>query len=105
MVDVFFDHASGFLYVEHQVGFSAVETVSAKQNYESMCMGYGNVFNNYLNDNGVFKGWSFYETYNRTMRMLKKKCAQSLWTVMLENSTSIHLITPLNHFKMFGWMR
>ena len=34
MVDVFFDHASGFLYVEHQVGFSAVETVSAKQNYE-----------------------------------------------------------------------
>jgi len=56
MVDVFFDHASGFLYVEHQVWFSAVETVSAKQNYESMCIGYVNVFNNYLNDNGVFKG-------------------------------------------------
>jgi len=35
---IFVDHAFGFLHVEHQVGFSAVETVRAKQNYESMCM-------------------------------------------------------------------
>jgi len=33
---IFVAHASGFLHVEHQVEFSAVETVRAKQNYESI---------------------------------------------------------------------
>ena len=32
---IFVDHASGFLHVEHKVGFSAVETIRARQNFEN----------------------------------------------------------------------
>ena len=39
----------------HQVGLSAVETLWAKQSYECMCMEHGNVVQNYLTKNGVFK--------------------------------------------------
>jgi len=49
------DCASGFLHVEHKVGFSAVETFRAKQNYESICMEHENVVQNYMSDNYVFK--------------------------------------------------
>jgi len=59
------DRASGFLHVEHQVGFSAVKTVTAKQNYESMCMEHGNVVHNYFTDNSVFKAEAFFKNiYN-----------------------------------------
>ena len=44
----FVDHDSDFLHVEHQVGFSSVETIRSKQNYESRCMEQGNVVHNYL---------------------------------------------------------
>ena len=48
-----------FLHVEHQVGFSAVKTVRAKQNSECLCVEHGNVVHNYLTDNGVFKAKAF----------------------------------------------
>jgi hypothetical protein len=51
----FVDHASSFVHCEHQVGFSAVETIRAKQSYERFCMENGVVFQEYLTDSGTFK--------------------------------------------------
>jgi hypothetical protein len=36
--------------VEHQFGFSAVETIIAKQSYERMCLDNGIFVQNYLTD-------------------------------------------------------
>ena len=44
----FVDHASDFLHVEHQLGFSAVETVRAKQAYEQMALHHGVMVEAYL---------------------------------------------------------
>ena len=35
---IFVDHSTGFLHVEHQLGFSAVETIWAKQSFEQMAL-------------------------------------------------------------------
>jgi hypothetical protein len=56
---IFIDHCSGFMHVEHQLGFSAVETVRAKQAYEQMAMHYGVVVESYLTDSGAFKANTF----------------------------------------------
>jgi hypothetical protein len=56
---IFVDHATGYIHVEHQLGFSAVETIRAKQNYESMAFGHGVIVQTYLTDSGAFKATSF----------------------------------------------
>jgi hypothetical protein len=52
---LFVDHTSGLLHVEHQLGFSAVETVRARQAYEQMAMHHGVVVEVYLTDSGAFE--------------------------------------------------
>ena len=56
---IFVDHGTGFLHVEHQLGFSAVETIRAKQSYENMAFEHGVVVQSYLTDSGAFKASSF----------------------------------------------
>ena len=56
---IFVDHASGYLHVEHQLGFSAAETIRAKQNYEQFALGNGVIVTDYLADNGTFKANKF----------------------------------------------
>jgi hypothetical protein len=56
---IFIDHASKYLHVEHQLGFSAVQTIQAKQSYENMAFKHGVVVLSYLTDNGTFKAKSF----------------------------------------------
>jgi hypothetical protein len=56
---IFVDHCSGFLHVEHQLGFFAVETVRAKQAYEQMALHHGVVVESYLTDSGAFKANAF----------------------------------------------
>ena len=34
---IFVDSMSGYLHVEHQLGFSSSETIRAKQNFEKLC--------------------------------------------------------------------
>jgi hypothetical protein len=58
---IFVDHCSGFLHVEHQLGFSAVETVRAKQAYEQLALHHGVVIESYLTDSGAFKANAFVE--------------------------------------------
>jgi len=56
---IFVDHASGYIHVEHQLGFSSSETIRAKQNYEQFAMGHGVIVTSYLADNGTFKANQF----------------------------------------------
>ena len=55
---LFVDHDS-FLHVEHQLGFSAVETVRAKQAYKQMALHHCVVVEAYLTDSGAFKAKAF----------------------------------------------
>ena len=52
---IFVDHCSGYLHVKHQLGFSAVKTVGAKQAFEQLAMHHGAVVEAYLTDSGAFK--------------------------------------------------
>ena len=56
---IFVDHCSGYLHVEHQLGFSAVESIRAKQAYEQMSEHSGVVIESYLTDSGAFKANAF----------------------------------------------
>jgi hypothetical protein len=56
---IFVDHMSGYLHVEHQLGFSSSETIRAKQNFEQLALGHGVLVENYLTDNGVFSKTKF----------------------------------------------
>jgi len=68
---IFVDHASGFLHVEHQVGFSAVETIWATQNFEKLCLDHGVIVNNYLANSGVFKSNDFVQHINEHQQQLR----------------------------------
>jgi hypothetical protein len=56
---IFVDHCSGYLHVEHQLGFSAVESIRAKQAFEQLSMHSGVVIASYLTDSGAFKANAF----------------------------------------------
>ena len=56
---IFVDHMSGYIHVEHQLGFSSSETIRAKQNFEKMALDHGVIIESYLADNGVFKANAF----------------------------------------------
>ena len=45
--------------MEHQLGFSAVETIRAKQSFENMAFEHGVVVQSYLTDSGAFKANAF----------------------------------------------
>ena len=51
----FVDHMSGYIHVEHQLGFSGVEAIRAKQNFEQMALVHGVLIQEYHADNGIFK--------------------------------------------------
>ena len=56
---IFVDQASGYIYIQHQVTFSAVETLQAKLNFERMCLTSGVVVATYISDNGAFSAQDF----------------------------------------------
>ena len=56
---IFVDHMSGYIHVEEQLGFSGSETIRAKQSFEKFALDHGIVVQNYLCDNGIFKGRQF----------------------------------------------
>ena len=56
---IFVDHGMGYLHVEHQLGFSAFETLRAKQSFENMAFEHGVVVQSYLTDSGAFKANAF----------------------------------------------
>jgi hypothetical protein len=68
---LFVDHASDMIHCEHQVGFSAVETIRAKQSYERLCMDNGVVVQDYLTDSGALKANKFVSDIQETQQLLR----------------------------------
>jgi hypothetical protein len=56
---IFVDHASSYVFIEMQVGFSVIETLRAKQNFEQHFLNYGIIVESYLTDSGAFKANKF----------------------------------------------
>ena len=50
---------SGYIHVEEQLGFSASESIRAKQTFEKFALDHGILIHNYLGDNGIFKSKEF----------------------------------------------
>jgi hypothetical protein len=67
---IFVDHASSYIHVEHQFGFSAVETIRAKQSYERMYLSNGVFVQDYLTDSGAFKANKFVKHIHETHHLL-----------------------------------
>jgi len=56
---IFYDAASGYVFVGHQVGFTAHETIATKLNFEREAAGVGISVIDYHTDNGVYKSHEF----------------------------------------------
>jgi hypothetical protein len=65
------DRASSYVHVEHQFGFSAVETIRAKQAYERKCMDNVMSVQDYLTDSGVLKANAFVKHINETHQLIR----------------------------------
>ena len=52
------------MHVEHQIGFSAVETVRAKHGFEALALAHDVVIESYLTDSGAFKANAFVQHIN-----------------------------------------
>jgi hypothetical protein len=59
------------VHVEHQFGFSAVETIRAKQSYERMCLDNGIFVQDYLTDSGAFKTNNFVKHIHETNQLMR----------------------------------
>jgi hypothetical protein len=68
---IFVDHGSSYMHVEHQFGFSAVETIRAKQSYERMCLDNGIFVKYYLTDSGAFKSNKFVKHIHETHQLMR----------------------------------
>jgi hypothetical protein len=56
---IFYDDASGFIHVEHQVHLSATDTIMAKNSFERFAKDNGVSIKSYHTDNGVYKSEAF----------------------------------------------
>ena len=56
---IFVDHASGFVHLEHQISFTAAETLRSKLAFEQEVGRCGRAVKAYRTDNGVFKSREF----------------------------------------------
>jgi hypothetical protein len=68
---IFVDHASGYIHIEHQLGFSAVETIQAKQGFEKFAFDQGVLVQEYLTDSGAFKANKFVSHVHQTQQKIK----------------------------------
>lgn len=74
---VFFDHASSFIIVEHKLGFSASETIWAKQKFEKFAFDNNMIIENYLADNGIFSKSKFLQdirNHHKKFKFCGKSC-------------------------------
>jgi hypothetical protein len=61
---IFVDHASGFVHIEHQVSFTAGQTLEAKHRFERKMHNLGVTVLAYQSDNGVFSAAEFVNEIN-----------------------------------------
>jgi hypothetical protein len=65
------DHASSYVHIDHQCGFSAVESIRARQSYERMCLDSGVFVQDYLTDSGAFTSNKFVKRIHETHQLLR----------------------------------
>ena len=65
------DHGSGYLHVEHQLGFSAIETIRANQNFEKHALDSGVIILSYLTDSGAFKASKFVDHIRNSAQRIR----------------------------------
>jgi hypothetical protein len=68
---IFVDHALSYVHIEHQLGFSAVETIRAKQAYKKLCLDHGVLIQDYLTDSGAFKANKFVQHIRESHHLLR----------------------------------
>jgi hypothetical protein len=68
---LFVDHSSTYVHIEHQLGFSAVETIRAKQNYEKFFLDNGVLIQGYLTDSGAFKANKFVQHIRESHQLIR----------------------------------
>ena len=51
---VFYDAASGYIHVEHQVTFGSTDSINAKENFERLAHDHGHQIYNYHSDNDIY---------------------------------------------------
>ena len=56
---IFVDHASGLLYVRHQISFTSEETIHSKMHFENWAYNQGVLVQKYTTDNGIFGAREF----------------------------------------------
>ena len=69
---LFFDHASGKIFVRHQVSLSASETIDSKRSVEREAIQCGVKIKKYHADNGIFKAEEFEDALEEDYQTLTK---------------------------------
>jgi hypothetical protein len=95
------------MHVEHQLGFSATETLRAKHNFEQLALEHGVVVTNYLADNGTFKARRFVDEIRNRSQLIrycgvnahhKNRCAKRAIRTVTEMSRAMILHASV-HWK------
>jgi hypothetical protein len=67
---IFVDHASGYIFVKHQVLMNTHETIESKESFESHCRDFGIVVSQYLSDNGAAFTSQAYKAHLQTFAQI-----------------------------------
>ena len=99
---IFYDAASGYIHVEHQVHLSATDTIMAKNSFERFCKENGVSVREYHTDNGVYKSEAFQEALHEEKQGARHSGVGAKWqNGPAENSIKISVTkarTQMNPF-------
>jgi len=68
---IFTDHSSGLLFIQHQVGFTVLETLQAKMAFENWSYNSGVLIGKYTTDNGSFGASEFVDVIQTKGQIVK----------------------------------
>ena len=69
---IFVDHASGYIFINHQVHLTTHETIESKEAFEAHCRDAGVVIGEYLSDNGSAFTSTDYRAHLQTFSQISK---------------------------------
>ena len=76
---LFCDGASGYIHVEHQVSFSAADTIMALESFEREASRMGVTIDSYLSDNGIFKSRAFVDKIASNQQSIRFSGVGAKW--------------------------
>ena len=86
---VFYDAASMYLHVEHQVTLNASDSIVAKENFERMAMESGVNVESYHTDNGIFKCQAYVKHLADNFQSIKYSGVGAKWQSPAEGAIRI----------------